>query len=504
MSKIRKTLSSKMRNDGKLQIMLQVIITRTCRPRIKSGVYVNPSLFDQKKGEIIVPKRGKLNLPLWEEAINVQRELNDECNVIERIVNAAYGHLENPTSEWIDKVRSYYKLGLLLPHKGYNDVINWESIEKAFEEANATEEAVKASIVSTPTAFSSLTDIHQIFDYYVDHHKRTNTQEPMSKTRRGQYQTLSRLIQRFELYVQATRDPKYSFDYNTIDHFDLDALRDYLRNEATLAKADPEIFSEIEKKAPLSLSLKQKRPLSDRGSNYLAKLMKNLKCVFSWMNENDITANLPFKKFETGEQVYGRPIYLTKEERNIIADADFSDQPLTLQEQRDIFVFQCQVGCRVSDLKELRPENVHDGILEYAPKKTSHNSNPINPRVPLTPQALEIIEKYKDNPFRQGRLLPFISDQKYNEYIKDIFRVAGITRLVYWRNPRTDRYELKPINEVASSHMARKTFVGTIYKEVKDPSLISRMSGHSENSKSFSRYRDIDDEDLKEVIGKIG
>ena len=52
--------------------------------------------------------------------------------------------------------------------------------------------------------------------------------------------------------------------------------------------------------------------------------------------------------------------------------------------------------------------------------------------------------------------------------------------------------------------MARKTFVGTIYKEVKDPSLISRMSGHSENSKSFSRYRDIDDEDLKEVIGKIG
>ena len=59
---------------------------------------------------------------------------------------------------------------------------------------------------------------------------------------------------------------------------------------------------------------------------------------------------------------------------------------------------------------------------------------------------------------------------------------------------------MKPINEIASSHMARRTFVGNAYKVVKDPNLIGRMSGHVEGSKAFVRYRDIDDDMLKEVI----
>ena len=49
-----------------------------------------------------------------------------------------------------------------------------------------------------------------------------------------------------------------------------------------------------------------------------------------------------------------------------------------------------------------------------------------------------------------------------------------------------------PINTVASSHMARRTFVGNIYKHVKDPNIISSLTGHVEGSKAFCRYRDID------------
>ena len=60
--------------------------------------------------------------------------------------------------------------------------------------------------------------------------------------------------------------------------------------------------------------------------------------------------------------------------------------------------------------------------------------------------------------------------------------------------------ELHPICEVASSHMARRTFVGNLYKSVKDPNLIGKMSGHKEGSKAFARYRDISDDDLKDTI----
>jgi len=49
----------------------------------------------------------------------------------------------------------------------------------------------------------------------------------------------------------------------------------------------------------------------------------------------------------------------------------------------------------------------------------------------------------------------------------------------------------KPLYEVASSHMARRTFIGNIYKKVIDPNLVGALSGHKEGSKAFSRYREI-------------
>ena len=49
-----------------------------------------------------------------------------------------------------------------------------------------------------------------------------------------------------------------------------------------------------------------------------------------------------------------------------------------------------------------------------------------------------------------------------------------------------------PINEIANCHMARRTFIGNIYKLVKDPNLVSALTGHVEGSRAFSRYRTID------------
>lgn len=70
-------------------------------------------------------------------------------------------------------------------------------------------------------------------------------------------------------------------------------------------------------------------------------------------------------------------------------------------------------------------------------------------------------------------------------------------------NPTTGKEEKRPINEVASSHMARRTFIGNLYKKVKDPNLVSSLSGHTEGSKAFARYREIDDEIKKEVVSLI-
>ena len=68
----------------------------------------------------------------------------------------------------------------------------------------------------------------------------------------------------------------------------------------------------------------------------------------------------------------------------------------------------------------------------------------------------------------------------------------------------TSSYELVPIDTVASSHLARRTFIGNAYFKVSDPNLIGKMSGHVDGSRAFKRYRNIEDETLKSVIDLIG
>ena len=67
-------------------------------------------------------------------------------------------------------------------------------------------------------------------------------------------------------------------------------------------------------------------------------------------------------------------------------------------------------------------------------------------------------------------------------------------------NPTTGKEEKRPLNELASSHLARRAFIGNLYKKVKDPNLIGSLSGHTEGSRAFARYRDIDDDMKQELV----
>ena len=163
---------------------------------------------------------------------------------------------------------------------------------------------------------------------------------------------------------------------------------------------------------------------------------------------------------------------------------------------------KCLIGCCVDDLLKLKRQNIVRGAVEYIPHKTK-DGRPETIRVPLNNTAKEIIAKYDDAD--REPLLPFISAQKYNDYIKECFKVAGLDRYVTVLNPQTRESEQKPLYEVASSHMARRTFVGNLYKQVKDPNLVGALSGHKEGSKAFARYRDIDEEmktDLVKLLEK--
>ena len=122
-------------------------------------------------------------------------------------------------------------------------------------------------------------------------------------------------------------------------------------------------------------------------------------------------------------------------------------------------------------------------------------------RVPLNSIAKEILERYKDIPFDE--LLPLISQHKYNVAIKKIFLAAGLIRPVVVYNPTTSEQEIPPLNEVASSHLARRCFVGNLYKQVKDQNLVGALSGHKEGSRAFARYREIDEDMKRDLVSML-
>lgn len=106
----------------------------------------------------------------------------------------------------------------------------------------------------------------------------------------------------------------------------------------------------------------------------------------------------------------------------------------------------------------LTKSNVIGKAIEYIPTKTKGEKQNVI-RVPLNERAFTLIEKYKGKDIK-ARLFPFISAQKYNNSIKEIFLLCGVTRMITTIDSITGKEVQRPINEVASSHMARRTFVG--------------------------------------------
>ena len=292
------------------------------------------------------------------------------------------------------------------------------------------------------------------------------------------------------MYKRATENETFKIDINGLNAKDIQSFNKFLQIEHSIQDDYPEIYETV----------KETRRVMPRGNNARSDHLNKLRSFYKWAIKTKLSTNNPFDEYKVPDEIYGTPYYITIHERNKLLQADLSAHPET-EVQRDIFIFQCLIGCRVCDLTKLTKANLKDdgNFIEYIAKKTIED-HPMTIRVPLTDTAKDLILKYDG---KSDRLFPFISDQKYNVQIKKAFKLAKLNRLVTILNPTTGEEEQRPLDEVASSHLARRAFVGNLYKKVKDPNLVASMSGHVEGSRAFARYRDIDDDMKKETINLL-
>lgn len=304
------------------------------------------------------------------------------------------------------------------------------------------------------------------------------------------YRGVVEKIRRFETYIQTIKRQKnYVFSLGCITHHDLESFRNYVEQEPELVEKYPSLIIGLDKRQLRSCKLV-------RGGNTVNNIMAMVRTIVNYAIANGAVGVNPFDRYEMPTTLYGTPFYITIEERDKILNLDISDDPI-LAEYRDMFVFQCLVGCRHGDLVRFKPSNIINDVLEYIPTKTI-NKVGVTLRVPLGPKAKSILERHPTE--NDECIFKMRFNFKYNDAIRDIMTRAEITRPVTVIDTRTRREVKRPINEIASSHMARRTFIGNLYKKVQDPNIIGSMSGHTAGSRAFTRYRAIDDDMKKNLI----
>ena len=463
MGKTYYNISSKKDAAGESEIYMRIYVSKENRIRIATGIWVDAKRWG-KKNEINIP-----NIPGEEQKILLEKK--DKLKVLTEYVEKAVQLTEDKST--IDKpyleklIRKFHK-----PSKAKRE------FEKSFFE---------------------------VIDTYLAAHK-------LSENRLKNFRVLIRCLHRFDLYKKKSGGRGFTLSFANLTPELLRQIEDFLLDEKSVFLQYPEIYEQFPYSAKVAVKTpKRKRPPTldeegnevpkgmpqPRGQNTVSDMLTRFRAFILWAIDNGYTANNPCKHFTIGEIVYGTPIYISNEERNQLLEADLSDDK-ELETQRDIFVFQCLVGCRVSDLYKMTYRSIINDAVEYIPRKTKED-RPITVRVPLNDTARRLIAKYQD--YDSESLFPFNTEQHYNRKIKEAFRRAGLDRIVTVLDQQTRQEVQKPLYEVASSHMARRTFIGNIYKKVKDPNLVGALSGHKEGSKAFARYRTIDDDMKKELIG---
>jgi integrase len=225
-------------------------------------------------------------------------------------------------------------------------------------------------------------------------------------------------------------------------------------------------------------------------ANSMGKYIKALKSVLSNATEKGYYRYSYSQKFVvTRDEV--DTIYLNEAELQRLKDTDLSKTPY-LDRVRDWFLLLAWTGCRFSDLGKLTKTDIKDGFITFRQQKTNNRVV-----IPLHPVVTEVLEKYSYN------MPAEISNQKFNEYIKEACKISGInsiettTRTVGGKLV-TEKFEKW---EQVSSHTGRRSFCTNMYKRGLPTLMIMSISGHK-TEKSFLKYIKVKQNEHAEMMKK--
>lgn len=192
-------------------------------------------------------------------------------------------------------------------------------------------------------------------------------------------------------------------------------------------------------------------------------------------------------------------IFLTRAEQKQLRDFQIPATKTYLEHVRDVFFFCCFTGLRHSDVYNLRRSDIKDDYIEITTIKTSDHL-----KINLNDHSRAILDKYKDVPFKNDKALPVISNQKMNEFLKELCELAEIDAPVhqtYYRGTRRID-EVRPKYELIGSHAGRRTFICNAIMLGISAEVIMKWTGPSDY-KAMKPYMDVADDTKANAMSKF-
>ena len=233
------------------------------------------------------------------------------------------------------------------------------------------------------------------------------------------------------------------------------------------------------------------RKTKDMRNSTIGKQLGFLKWFIRWAFKKGYHQNIAYDTFKPKlKNTLKKVIFLTWDELNKLKACDIPQNKQYLERVRDVFLFCCFTGLRYSDVYNLRTSDVKADHIEITTVKTADSLV-----IELNNHSKAILEKYKDVHFEGNKVLPVISNQKMNDYLKELGELAEINepiRETYYKgNQRID--EVTPKYALLGTHAGRRTFICNALALGIPAQVVMKWTGHSDY-KAMKPYIDIADD----------
>ena len=242
------------------------------------------------------------------------------------------------------------------------------------------------------------------------------------------------------------------------------------------------------------------RDVKEMRNSTIGKQLSFLKWFLRWAFKKGVHQNNAYDSYKPKlKSTQKKIIFLTWEELNKLREFEIPTTKQALDRVRDVFLFQCFTGLRYSDVFNLRRSDIKGDHIEVTTVKTSDSLI-----IELNNHSKAILDKYKDVAFEDDKVLPVITNQKMNDYLKELAELAGIdepVRQTYYRgNERID--EVTPKYALLGTHAGRRTFICNALALGIPPQVVMKWTGHSDY-KAMKPYIDIADDIKANAMSKF-